>query len=191
MARRAQLVCRHLEDISRDALEHYTKIVRQYVRGRQGVHARYRRGKPCGVGLAANLRNRLTHHLRERQRNSWDQFSAYLTVGDRHLHAREAFTLRSMRPAGSQQKGIFARSEELPRRFRQHCVRDTMVEMDGLFGERYTVPEQEETEETPKGRRAVPARCISAPLMLKGKCTRRNITARVRRDGTMLMAGHV
>jgi hypothetical protein len=44
MAKPAQLVCQHLENISREALEKYQKIIRNYVRGRQGVYALCRRG---------------------------------------------------------------------------------------------------------------------------------------------------
>jgi hypothetical protein len=37
MAKRAPLVCQHLENISREALEKYQDIIRQYVRRRQEV----------------------------------------------------------------------------------------------------------------------------------------------------------
>jgi hypothetical protein len=43
MAGRSSLVCQHLENISRDVLEEYQDIIRQYVRDRQGVYALYRR----------------------------------------------------------------------------------------------------------------------------------------------------
>jgi hypothetical protein len=45
MGKRAPLVSQYLENISREALEKYQDIVRQYVRRRQGVYALYRRGK--------------------------------------------------------------------------------------------------------------------------------------------------
>jgi hypothetical protein len=83
MANRSSLVCQHLENISRDALEKYQDVIRGYVRGRQGVYALYRRDKLYYVGLASNLRMRLSHHLRNRHGDSWDRFSVYLTIGDR------------------------------------------------------------------------------------------------------------
>ena len=70
MKRNAQLVCQHLENISREALEEYQDIIRQYVRGRQGIYALFRRGKLYYVGLATNLRTRLTQHLRDRHAGS-------------------------------------------------------------------------------------------------------------------------
>jgi predicted GIY-YIG superfamily endonuclease len=191
MPRRAQLVCQHLENISREALEKHQEIVRQYVRGRQGVYALYRRGKLYYVGLATNLRNRLKNHLRDRHKHSWDHFSVYLTIGDRHLHELEALILRMVKPSGNQQKGKFARSEDLHRRFRQHCKRNMMAEIDGLFGETCVIQEQQETEELPKGRKVVLAKYISSPLILKAKYKGEYITARIRRDGTILLAGNV
>lgn len=191
MSRRVQLVCQHLENISREALEKYQEIVRHYVRGRQGVYALYRRKKLYYVGLATNLRNRLKHHLRDRHRNSWDHFSAYLTIGDRHLHELEALILRIVKPVGNQQKGKFARAEDLRLKFRQHCMRAKKAEVDGLLGDMGAIQEEHEAEEAPKGRGAVLARYISAPLILRARFKGKRVTARVRRDGTILMAGKV
>ena len=94
MSKRAPLVCQHLENVSRDVLEQHQDIVRQYVRQRQGVYALYRRNKLYYVGLASNLRGRLAHHLRDRHHDSWDRFSVYLTIGDRHLRELESLILR-------------------------------------------------------------------------------------------------
>ena len=68
MAKRSSLVCQHLENISRRALERHLDIIRAYVRNREGVYALYRRDKLYYVGLARNLRMRLAHHLRDRHR---------------------------------------------------------------------------------------------------------------------------
>lgn len=99
MARRAQeLVCQHLENIGRDALEKYSDVIRLYVRNRQGVYALYRRNKLYYVGLASNLRSRLNTHLKDRHGRSWDRFSVYLTIGDRHLKELESLIPRMVKP---------------------------------------------------------------------------------------------
>ena len=60
MAKRSsQLVCPHLENIPRKMLEEYQDIIRDLVRGRNGVCALYRRGKLYYVGLASSLLGRL------------------------------------------------------------------------------------------------------------------------------------
>ncbi|MEI8140076.1 MAG: GIY-YIG nuclease family protein [bacterium] len=99
MKRRTQLVCQHLENISRQALERHQDIIGQYARGRQGIYALYRRGKLYYIGLATNLRTRLKQHLKDRHGGSWDQFSVYLTVGDNHLRKLEALMLRTVKPS--------------------------------------------------------------------------------------------
>jgi len=45
MKKRVQLVCQHLENISREALEKHQKIIRRYVGDRHGVYALYRQNK--------------------------------------------------------------------------------------------------------------------------------------------------
>jgi hypothetical protein len=113
----SHLVCQHLEDISREALEKHQKIIKHYVRRRNGVYALYRKGKLYYVGLAKNLRSRLTHHLRDRHSNAWDRFSVYLTLGDGHLRELESLILRIVQPKGNKQKGKFPKSEDIRRRF--------------------------------------------------------------------------
>lgn len=93
MGKKGPLVCQHLENISREALEKYQDIVRRYVRNRQGVYALYRRNKLYYIGLASNLRSRLAHHLRDHHHESWDRFSVYLTIGDSHLKELESLIL--------------------------------------------------------------------------------------------------
>jgi len=41
----SEIVCQHLDNVSRDLLEQNQEIVRQYIRQRQGVYALFRRGK--------------------------------------------------------------------------------------------------------------------------------------------------
>lgn len=119
MPKRAQLVCQHLENISRDALDKYQKIVRQYVLGRQGIYALYRRKRLYYIGLASNLRWRLNRHLKDRHGESWDRFSVYLTIGESHLRELESLLLRVVKPKpkGNDKTGKFANSENLLRRF--------------------------------------------------------------------------
>ncbi len=87
---KGQLVCQHLENISRDALEKYQAIIKKYVRGRHGIYALYKKDKLYYVGLASNLRNRLSRHLSDRHAETWNRFSIYLTIKDEHLKELES-----------------------------------------------------------------------------------------------------
>jgi DNA-binding transcriptional MocR family regulator len=113
MARSSSLVSQYLENISGTALEEYQRVIRRYVRQRSGVYALYRRERLYYVGLASNLRSRLSHHLRDKHRGKWDRFSVYLTIGDSHLRELESLVLRIVRPKGNSQAGKFFSAENL------------------------------------------------------------------------------
>lgn len=134
MAKRSPLVCQHLENISRRALEQYQDIIRQYVRNRHGVYALYRGDKLYYVGLARNLKMRLGHHLRDKHGSSWDRFSVYLTIGDSHLRELEALILRIVKPRGNTQKGKFAKSEDIKRQFGRDIRHRHREAIDLLLG---------------------------------------------------------
>lgn len=188
--KQAQLVCQHLENISRDALEQHQDIIRQYVRGRWGVYALYRRNKLYYVGLATNLRNRLKHHLRDRHGSSWDRFSVYLTIGGHHLRELEALILRTAKPSGNKQQGKFARSEDLRRRFRADIKRVLMDQVDGLFGDlRPSRPHRRTPRLSGADHTPVLAEYITGPLALRGKHKGQRLTAKVRRDGMVRFGG--
>lgn len=190
MKRRAQLVCQHLEGISRDALESHQEIIREYVRGRHGVYVLYRRGKLYYVGLATNLRNRLKNHLKDRHGASWDHFSVYLTIGDHHLRELEALILRTVKPSGNKQKGKFAKSEDLRRRFRRDAKRAALAQVDGLFAEyRPRGRKLEAVREAGDSRSPVLAEYITGPMKLRSRHKGATLRARVRRDGTIRFAG--
>jgi len=108
-----RLVCEHLENVARDLLQDYPGIVRSLARGGRGIYALYRGDRLYYLGLAANLRQRLSQHLRGRLRGSWDRFSVYLTVDDRHLHEMEALSLRISKPRGHRARPRLRRSENL------------------------------------------------------------------------------
>ena len=128
------MVCEHLEDISRDALEKYQDIIRGYVKRRHGVYALYRRGKLYYVGLAGNLRLRLHSHLKDHHGKSWDRFSVYLTVGDVHLRELEALILRIVKPIGNKQKGKFPKADDLRRSFDRAMMLHQQTERRRILG---------------------------------------------------------
>ena len=188
MKRNAQLVCQHLENISREALEEYQDIIRQYVRGRQGIYALFRRGKLYYVGLATNLRTRLTQHLRDRHASSWDRFSIYLTIGDQHLRELEALILRTVKPAGNKQTGKFAKSDDLRCRFRRDMKQNLNAAIDGMFEEPRPARRKPATKK-PDSRTPVLAKYVTAAFPIRAEQKNKRFQARVRRDGTIRFAG--
>ncbi len=189
--KRAQLVCQHLENISRKALKEHQEVVRNYVRGRQGVYALYRKGKLYYVGLATNLRNRLKHHLVDRHGQSWDRFSVYLTIGDHHKKELESLMLRVMKPAGNKVQGKFASSEDLRRRFRQDLKQNALNAVDGIFHDKPKPrPKKRSTRKPPgvKSKNAL-SRYLDKPLIIKATHKGKTYRGRIRLDGQISHAG--
>ncbi len=191
VAKRKPLVCQHLENISRDVLDRYKDIIREYVKRRHGVYALYRGNRFYYVGLASNLRTRLSHHLRDRHANTWDHFSVYLTVGDEHLRELESLVLRISSPKGNKQRGKFARSEDLRPRFRKQIAQFHKSELARLFG--MTTPREAEnlTKRVIKqdGRIPTLARYVSRHFTIRLKYKGKLYKAQVRRDGRIYYRG--
>lgn len=183
MAKRAQLVCQHLENISSDALEKYQDVIRSYVRGRQGIYALYRRNKLYYVGLAGNLRNRLKHHLRDRHKGIWDRFSVYLTIGDSHLKELESLILRTVKPRGNTQTGKFIKSENLRGRLARDLRTKHREEINWLIG-RTTTPVRQRTSRRASGKgQPVLAGYFNRSTRLQATYGEKPIKARIRRNG--------
>lgn len=189
MPKRTSLVCQHLENISRQALEQYQHIVRRYVWHRQGVYALYRRGKLYYVGLAGNLRSRLAHHLKDRHRESWDRFSVYLTIGDSHLKDLESLILRVVKPPGNKQKGKFAKSEDMRRRFGREVRMRMHADLSDLLGKTVPVRRKEPVRKPIEGRKPILADYVTGPLTLRARHKGRTLRAFVRKSGMIFFDG--
>jgi len=187
MSKEKQLVSQYLENISRDALEKYQYIVRNYVRDRQGVYALFRRGKLYYVGLAHNLRSRLQTHLRDHHAESWDRFSVYLTIGDAHLKELESLVLRITKPQGNKLKGKFLRAENLRRKFSYDIHQTQKSELISMMGSTVLIKKIRLVKRTEKP--AALAGYIRGPMKLRASYKGNVLTAQVRRDGTIRVAG--
>lgn len=185
------LVCQHLENLSRAVLAEYQHIIREYVRGRVGMYALYRRGKLYYVGLASNLRNRLKTHLKDKHAGSWDRFSVYLTTDDRHLRELESLVLRIVRPRGNAQVGRFASSENLRARLQRDVWNHLRQATREMFGRKPRVSRSS----IRRGRRKqtddrLPlAGVFSRPVRLRKRYKGCLYQARLRRDGQIRYAG--
>lgn len=188
MVQRSHLVCQHLENISREALEKHQEIIRRYVRSRQGVYALYRRGHLYYVGLASNLRSRLSHHLKDRHRHSWDRFSVYITIGDHHLKELESLILRIVQPKGNRVAGKFPKSEDIRRRFARDIRVFQRDELRAILGKSFE-EEEENLSERREGRSPVLARYIKTSTRLRARHKGKLLRAHVRRDGQVRYAG--
>jgi len=194
--RSAQLVCQHLENVSRDVLQHYSEIIRAFVRGRHGIYALYRKNRLYYVGLATNLRARLNQHLRDRHAKTWDHFSLYLTVGHQHLREIESLLVRISGPRGNRVKPKFVRSQNLHPGLRRQVSECKRRELDDLFPGASRSQAKPATRKKSKSTDAEGREPALAPYVTKGfpirfKFKGKLHKARVRADGTISYNGHV
>ncbi len=188
MTKRTQIVCQHLEYISRDVLEQYQDIIRQYIRGRHGIYALYRKGKLQYVGLASNLRVRLRQHLHDRHKDNWDHFSVYLTIDNRGIKELETLLLRIVSPDGNKAGGRFVRSENLGLRLK--------VDIKNWYREHLKLlvpgPRRKRGKATVANNGVLAAsppplaKYVSAPMKMRVRYKKKLYRARIRRDGTIL-----
>jgi predicted GIY-YIG superfamily endonuclease len=183
--RRTPLVSQFLENVSRGVLADYQKLVREHVRGRHGIYALYRRDKLYYVGLAKDLRNRLTAHLRDRHAQSWDRFSVYLTINDTHMKELESLLLRIVQPKGNRMGGKFANAENLRLVFGQRIRAEQRAELDELLGQRRRAKQSSAAKvlKSVNGRVPVLAKFPKRPRLLRGRYKGERYTARVLKDG--------
>ena len=191
MAKKTALVSQHLEKISREGLERYQDVIREYVRDRQGIYPLYSGDKLYYVGLAINLRPRLKIHLKDRHGHSWDRFSVYLTIGDSHLKELESLFLRMFKPTGNKQAGKFVRSEDLRKRFagdvREHHRKDLAL----LIGKKKTQKTDKAAHMVPDSKKPVLAGYTRRPTLLKATYKGKVIKANVRKDGSIRLNGKI
>lgn len=169
MAKRPKLVTQYLEKIHRDAFEEHPDLVRELVRGRNGIYALYRKDELYYVGLATDLRFRVKAHLKDRHATSWDRFSVYLTIGDKHLRELESLAIRITRAEGNRQNGSFAGAENLSKSFARSLRQKNQKKTAYLMGRSIA----EKDEPPAKGK----------TTLIKGIYKKKTYWARMRSDG--------
>ena len=77
------------------------------------MYALYKKNHLYYVGLARNLKTRVTQHLKDRHAKKWDRFSLYLIEKAEHLKEIESLLIRIAEPKGNLKKGGFRHSLNL------------------------------------------------------------------------------
>jgi hypothetical protein len=130
-----QLVTKYLENISINAIEKYKDIIKESIRGENGIYALYDGDELVYVGLATDLHKRLDHHLSDRHQGEWDSFSVYITK-TRHLRELESLLMRVAYPKNNRQKGKFRSANNLRDDFEDAIDNYFEEEKSTFFGKR-------------------------------------------------------
>jgi hypothetical protein len=153
MPKRPKLVTQYLENIHRQALEEHPELLRDFISNRNGIYALFNKGELYYAGLASSLRGRLKHHLKDRHRDSWDSFSVYLTIGDKHMRELESLLIRVVRPPGNRQIGRFSGADNLETKFERLLDDQHRAQKSRLMGRPV-----EEADDPDKARRSIKVR---------------------------------
>ena len=177
-----QLVCQYLEKVSRSAIEKHQDIIKQFIRKRHGIYALYKNDRLVYVGLATNLKTRLSTHLRDRHAKTWNRFSVYITIDFNKLKELESLTLRIASPSNNKQTGRFSKAEDLKRKFRKHIQTKQKKELSYIFDDKKKEVVKKPVRKVKRkitGLSKYLSRSIRIKLISEGK----TYNARVRKDG--------
>jgi hypothetical protein len=195
MARRTgQLVCQHLEGIPRKSLAKFPGVIRDMVKGRHGIYALYRKDRLHYIGLATNLRQRLKQHLRNQHAQTWDRFSLYLTIGDRHLREIESLFLRISKPRGNTVTPKLVRSENLRPELRKQIKEWQRRELDDIAPPvrraKKKLRTKKKDKREPKGKELVLAPYAEKRFAIRFRYKGQVHKATVRKGGTIFYKGN-
>ena len=76
------IISGHLEKVSSQVFGRYSRVITDMIKGHQGIYALYKKDKLYYVGLATELRRRITQHLRDRHQGKWNLFNFQLPCFD-------------------------------------------------------------------------------------------------------------
>jgi len=127
------LVSDYLEDLSGEILEQ-PKLVEEFVGGRPGIYALYRKGNLYYVGLAKDLKTRLKQHKKDKHAEKWDRFSVFITTTDEHLKDLESLLLLvTKKPEGNKVGGKFTEAKKQNKKMLYLYKQQQKVVTNGLF----------------------------------------------------------
>ena len=182
MAKQKKLVIQHLENVSWEILEQYPQIIKEMIHGKSGVYALYRQGKLYYVGLATNLRNRLTRHLKDRHHGAWDRFSVYLTAHDNIIKELESLILRIAHPTGNKTGGKFTASGNLRSSLNQKIKSHDANRRVELIGGKVKIRKLKEKASKTQGSKSLVG-IVNRRITLKANYKGKVYKATLRKDG--------
>ncbi|MCK4642517.1 hypothetical protein KAU32_02645 [bacterium] len=131
-----KLVIEYVENLSSELLSSNSKIILDFIKGKQGIYSLYKGDKLYYVGLASYMHQRLKQHLNDRHKDEWNKFNIYLTENTDYLKEMESLVLRISTPKGNKQKGKFVAANNLKRKLIQRFREESQKKEKQLFGKK-------------------------------------------------------
>jgi predicted GIY-YIG superfamily endonuclease len=127
------LIFGYLERIASDVFDNYHKEITALIGKQHGVYALYKKNHLYYVGLAGNLKTRVTQHLKDRHAKKWDRFSLYLIEKAEHIKEIESLLIRIAEPKGNLTKGGLRQSLNLRKALKKSMEQQKKEEIARIF----------------------------------------------------------
>jgi hypothetical protein len=101
----------------------------------------------------------------------------------------ESLILRSVKPPGNKQKGKFAKSNDLFRRFKRDLKAKVLFDLGEWFGKKPKIQPRRKLLKEAEGRKPVLTRYIDHPLKLRARYTGKFLCTFVRKTGLIRCDG--
>jgi len=127
------IVAGFLEKVSAKIFDKYQKEITDMIKGHHGLYALYRKNKLYYLGLATNLKNRISHHLKGRHQGKWTHFSLYIIRKADHIKELESLILRIAYPEGNKMRGKLRNSKNILPLLKKQVKEKIKAEFEDIF----------------------------------------------------------
>jgi len=183
-----QLVMEYLERYPGDILTTFPGVIREFIRGKHGIYALYRKSELYYVGLATDLSRRLKQHLNDRHSGKWDRFSIYITREQQHMRDLESLVLRISTPSGNRDSGEIPGAKRLNRTFTREILAKMAERLDGKE-RRPATQRRKKPEASPSSDRPVLSAYVTQRFEIRMTYKGRTLKAKVRANGMINCGG--
>ena len=128
------IVAGHLEKIGSNVFDNYSSVIKELIKGNQGIYALYKKDRLYYVGLASNLKSRINAHNKDKHQNKWTHFSLYIIRKEDHIKEIESLVLRISYPKGNSVRGKLKQSKDLRPLLKRKIKEEQIIQLGGFFG---------------------------------------------------------
>ena len=184
------IVSSYLENVSGTVLEQYPKAIKTLIHGYSGIYALYKGERLYYIGLAGNLRIRLSTHLKDRHARKWDRFSVYLTTMADHVKPLESLILWVAMPPGNPVRGKLPRAANMTARTARLIREENADALTRLMGGKFARQRRKTKTQNQRGSLPLAGR-VERRIALRADYKGKTYRATLRKDGQIGYAGRL
>ena len=128
------IITGHLEKIGSNVFDNYSSVIKELIKGNQGIYALYKKDRLYYVGLASNLKSRINAHNKDKHQNKWTHFSLYIIRKEDHIKEIESLVLRISYPKGNSVRGKLKQSKDLRPLLKRKLKEEQIIQLGVIIG---------------------------------------------------------